>query len=122
MKAANRLGIEVGQVLFHPKTAGYVYVECAGPNELEKLLSLVPSSKGIVGEVPPGDVKNLFDVAAPDSPLKEYESVVVSQGPEKGSEGIIERIDGKDAVVLLDDPIMPRRMSAPLSWLRRQGE
>ena len=119
-KVSKRIGLEIGQVLFHPKTAGYVYVECAGPRELENILELVPSSKGIVGEISPGEVQNLFDVKATENPLREYDHVVISQGPEKGLEGLIEVISGAEAVILIDDPIMPRRITVPYSWLLRK--
>ncbi|MCK4718139.1 MAG: hypothetical protein KAT70_05675, partial [Thermoplasmata archaeon] len=119
-RIAKRMKLDVSQVLHHPTTKGYVYVECRSQQELERMLKMVPSHKGIVGEIPPDQIEELFAVEPSLDEIKEYEKVVVSQGPDKGTVGVVERIDGKEAVIMVEDPIMPRRIIVPLGRLERK--
>lgn len=119
-RVAKRLELEVSQTLFHPTTRGYVYVECRNQKELERILELIPSQKGLVGEIPPAQIEELFKAKHSLDEIKIYERAVVAQGPEKGSEGVVEKIENGEAVLMLDDPIMPRRITVGLGRLERK--
>jgi len=119
LKVAKRTGKDVEQALFHPTTKGYVYVECRSQKELEEVLELVASAKGVVGEIPPGQMEKLFTVTPTLDNIKEYEPVLITQGPNKGERGVVEKLDGQQAYVKVDDGLMSRRLEVPLGWLER---
>ncbi|GEM_PF-6662839 len=125
MKAARRLGIEISEVRYHPSTRGYVYVVCRNMDDLSEVVKRVPGARQIVGEMGWSEFEALFNAEPefkkPGGKIHEYDTVVITHGPEEGSRGMVESIKNGVAVVVLQDELIPRRVEVPLGHLKKAG-
>ncbi|MCD6461938.1 MAG: hypothetical protein J7L61_04265 [Thermoplasmata archaeon] len=122
---SRQMGFGVEEVHFHPTTRGYVYVVCRNLAELEEIVKRIPDARQIVGEIPPEEARAFLSSPVKEEgktgiEIREYDTVVIDQGPEAGSVGVVEKIEGKNAVVLINDGLMPRRVEVPVGFLSRK--